>query len=404
MEKRNSIVITNQHCDNRGDESATIGLIEQIYHYFGNDTRIIMLKQTPDYPFISREYHVEEKNMIYSIGFLFQMLIWIGLEFVGVDIRSFLSQRFQDYLNMYEQADMVLSSCGGPYIGDLYINHEIVHILYVLIPELLGKKVIFSAPSMGPFKIKIMNPIRKYILKNASGIFLRDKISYDHVLNFIGRDEKIKLVADACFANEIKEKKKLCEKKNVIGFTPLAYSYPKSKDAEKERAKYKENIIRLFDNLMDRDQELKVQFFPQLYNKHSDMELIQDFQRSMKYKERTIIFSDKLSGVEQQKEIGNMKMMIATRYHSAVFACKMFVPCICIAYEHKAFAMMDSFGLSDCVIDINELSYQRLEEKYDYVCNRYNAIYNVLTEKLPTITEKAKETIRLAKEVYDAEA
>ena len=397
------IILTNQHCDNRGDESATIGLINQLYNNFGSDSEIIMFKQTPDLQFIPSEYHITEQNMKYNFGFLLQCAVWIFFRFLHLDIRFLLSSQFKKFLKLHDDADLVISSCGGPYIGDLYINHEILHIFYILIPELLGKKVFFAAPSMGPFKKRIMNPLRRSILKRSKLIILRDKVSYDYVRAFLPAADKIHLAADACFADEILPKYPLDERQNVIGFTPLEYKYPASSDPDQDRENYKTSLIRLFDDLMDKDLSLKIEFFPQLYNKHSDLPLIHEFQDRMKYSDRTVIFSDQLSGPLQQREIGKTKMMIATRYHSAVFSCKMLVPCLCIAYEHKAFAMMNSFGLSDCVLDINHLTYEQLCEKFEYIRDRYENIYKKQADMLPSVTDDAKSTIRLIKEVYDRE-
>lgn len=396
-----NIILTNQHCDNRGDESATIGLIEQIYANFGKDAKISMFKQTKDYQFIPSEYGIKEYNMDRDIRFMFQSMLWILFKYIHVDVRCILSKRMKKFIKMHEEADIVLSSCGGPYIGDIYFNHEILHIFYVLIPELLGKTVAFSAPSMGPFKKKIANPIRRSILKRAKLIVLRDKVSFDYVNEFLKQPDKVHLAADACFADEIPEKLLLNERENIIGFTPLEYKYPKAANRDVEVEKYKQNIIKLFDELMEEDKDLKIEFFPQLYNKHSDIKLIEEFKTRMKYGNRTIVFSDKMSGPLQQREIGKMKMMIATRYHSAVFSCKMHVPCVCIAYEHKAFAMMDSFELSDCVIDINEMTYELLKEKYNHINSNYDSVYERQVRKLPVVTENAKSTIKLAKEVYD---
>lgn len=397
------VILTNQHCDNRGDESATIGHIQRIYDEFGQDTKIIMYKQTGKYQFIPSEYGIEERDMMITIPFMFQGMLWCMCKALKLDIRGILSKKMKEFITTHETADLILSSCGGPYIGDIYINHEIVHILYVLIPELLGKKVIFAAPSMGPFGNKLANPLRKYILRKSQLIVLRDKVSYDYVRKFLQQDHKIHLAADACFAHEIKEKQDITARKNMIGFTPLEYKYPKAENRDAEVEKYKQNIIRFFDELMEEDPELSVQFFPQLYNKHSDMALIEEFQRRMKYGDRTVVFPDSLSGPLQQKEIGNMKMMVATRYHSAVFSCKMHVPCICIAYEHKAFAMMDSFGLRDCTLDINTLTYDNLRKTYAYVQDNYEAIYERQVTKLPEVTTNAKKTMRLSKEVYKSE-
>lgn len=397
------VILTNQHCDNRGDESATIGHIKRIYDEFGKDTEIIMYKQTKTYQFIPDEYGIEERDMLITIPFMLQGILWSLFKAIKIDIRGILSKKTREFIQTHDDADLVLSSCGGPYVGDIYFNHEIVHILYVLIPELLKKPVVFAAPSMGPFKKKIANPLRRKILKLSKLIVLRDKVSFDYVNEFLKQPEKIHLAADACFAHEIPEKTALEDRKNMIGFTPLEYKYPLAADRDAEVEKYKCNIIKFFDELMEADKDLKVQFFPQLYNKHSDIKLIEEFRSRMKYGDRTVVFSDKLSGPLQQLEIGKMKMMVATRYHSAVFSCKMNVPCICIAYEHKAFAMMDSFGLSDCTIDINKLDYELLRNKYEYVTENYQQIYEQQVERLPEVTENAKKTIRLSKEVYDGE-
>ena len=50
----------------------------------------------------------------------------------------------------------------------------------------------------------------------------------------------------------------------------------------------------LFDQLMDEDKDLVIEFFPQLYNKHTDIPLIKDIISRMKYCDRTIIFQIKI--------------------------------------------------------------------------------------------------------------
>ena len=394
-----NVIITNQHCDNRGDESATIGLIGQIYEQFGKDTNITMLRQTLDYTFIPEEYGITEMDMCRKIPFFAQLCLWCVMKSVGLDWRPIMSRRVKEFLKLHEAADLVLSSCGGPYIGDIYINHEILHIIYTLVPQLLGKPVVFSAPSMGPFKKKFMNPLRRAVLKRAKLIVLRDSVSFGLVKDFLKDEQnKIHLAADACFAHELKTIVEPDKRKNAIGFTPLLYKYPAAADVEAARENYLSSLSRLFNEMMNEDETLTLEFFPQLYNKHTDMPLIQSFIERLDHPERTVIFSDEKSGVLQQQEIATMKMMVATRYHSAVFSCKMCVPCLCIAYEHKAFAMMESFDLSDCTLDINRLTYESLREKADYVRCHADAIYQKQQQHLPTVTQNAQKTVALAKE------
>ncbi len=394
-----NVIMTNQHCDNRGDESATIGLIRQIRANYGEDAQITMLRQTQKYTFIPEEYGIIEQDMQRDLIFFAQLCLWCLFKSIGIDTRALCIGRVKQFLKLHEEADLVFSSCGGPYIGDIYINHEILHIIYVLVPELLGKPVVFSAPSMGPFKKRFMNPLRRAVLRRAKLIVLRDSVSFGYVNDFLpDAKQKIHLAADACFAHVLDSVVAPENRRNTIGFTPLSYKYPGSSDPKAETEHYISSLVQFFDELMEQDKTLTVEFFPQLYNKHSDMPLIETFISRMKYPDRTIVFSDKKSGVLQQQEIAHMKMMVATRYHSAVFSCKMLVPCLCIAYEHKAFAMMGSFGLEDCTIDIHDVSYDLLSEKYGYITQHYNEIHEKQKAHLPQVTDNAQKTIRLSKE------
>ncbi len=398
------IILTNQHCDNRGDQSATIGLLESIYSQFGNDTKIDMFKQTKKHRFLTEEYNVAEYDMITQIGGLLQLFFWGLFKAIGADIRKILSQDAKKTISLYEKCDLVLSSCGGAYIGDIYAKHEIVHILYLVIPLLLKKKIVFAAPSIGPFRKKSMNPFRKWILKHAERIVVRDPISYEYVQKFINAPDKIFMAADACFAQRMNNERSLEERENKIGFTPLDYSYPHAEAPFVEKENYKSSIVRLIDDLMREDETLKFEFFPQLYNEHTDMPLIEEIIGRLKYPERAEVFSNALSGIEQQKEIAKMKMMIATRYHSAVFACKMLVPCVCIAYEHKAEGLMRMFHMEDCLIDIRSVTYELLKEKVEYVEANKERIYQRLNEHSDPVYLAANRTAEIAKDAWEMQS
>lgn len=398
--KKINIIITNQHCDNRGDESATIGLIEEIYNNFGHNVEISLFKQTSDYRFLPHQYQVNEEDMIINPIGLLQLLIWCFLKTLNINVDSLFSKSIRKFVLAHKSADIIISSCGGPYIGDIYGTHEIVHLLHLFVPVLLKKKVVFAAPSMGPFTNKLLNPWRKYILDKCDLIILRDRISYNYVVAFINNTDKVFLAADACFAHKIEGKHEPIVKDKIIGFTPLKYKYPNSDNPKYEFEKYKEIIVRFFDILMENDPELVIEFFPQLYNKHSDLPIIYEMISSMKYKDRTIVFSNNKNGVEQQLEISKLNTMIATRYHSAVFACKMQVPCICIAYEHKAVAMMESFELSDYTLDINNLTFEKLSNTFTLLTSNLEIINNSLKKNTNKITSSSKSTIQRIHDLY----
>lgn len=394
--------MTNQHSNNRGDESATIGVVVMLRKYFGDDTDIALLIQSPKYRFLPERYRVIERKMVSSAAEVIQLVIWLLLKTVGIDISCITGKYFREFIRLHKEADLVLSSCGGPYIGDLYINHEFIHILHMAIPVLLKKKTAFISPSMGPFKKRWMNPFRKWLFKRVGRIIVREPISYGYVTDLGISKEKLSISADACLGHRIKTPKTDPEKNNYIGVTLLDFKHIRSAIKYENEDTYFNSLILTLDSLMDRNANLKIIFFPQLYAKYSDVPFIKLFINQMKRIERTEIFSDSQSGVEQQERIANVRFMTATRYHSAIFSCKMKTPCLCIAYEHKAKGFMNLVGMGDYCIDINDITPELTMEKIELIDKNYASIINTLNDTVPKAVDKAESAARIIKEYFDS--
>ncbi|MEN8905169.1 MAG: polysaccharide pyruvyl transferase family protein [Clostridiales bacterium] len=383
------IVLTNQHSNNRGDESAVIGVIESLRRRFGEDTKIDIILQSGKYRFITEEMNINESGMMIGPLKTFILFIWTFFKKFNLDLRWICTKEVKKYLKINEEADIVLSSCGGPYIGDLYLNHEFLHHLHLAVPLLFGKKTAFYAVSMGPLKNKLMNPLRRNLLNKVDLIILRDPISLNTVKEFGVNPDKVHLTADSCFSDKYTIKNIIPD--NTIGVTPLKYHY-NNINKEEQFLKYKIELSNTINTLMEKDKTLNVVFFPQLYAKHSDVTLIEDIILKLKFPERSSIFSDSLSGVKQQEKISTLKYVIATRYHSAIFACKTGVPCLCIAYEHKAKGFMNMVGLDDYCIDILEVNSELLLGKIDKIEENRDIIKNQLVKVIPEVTEKAEKS------------
>lgn len=392
------IVITNQHSDNRGDESAVIGMVSSLRKQFGDDSEITILLQTKGFKFLDEKFQVNEKSMLTRIIPFSGLTLWILFKKIGVDIRKVTGKIIREFIDLHDRADIVISSCGGPYIGDIYINHEILHIVHLYLALVLGKKTAFYAPSMGPFKNKLMNPLRRKLLKKVDVIVLRDSVSYEYVRNFIPDKKAVYLTTDSCLADRT-PLMETSNQKNMIGITPLDYSYPLREDTQFYKQQYEKVIVQVLNSLMKDNTELRIQFFPQLYGKHTDVPFIKKIIAQLDFPERTIIFPDTKSGQEQQREISTMKYMIATRYHSAIFSAKMKVPVVTIYYEHKAKAFMKSIGLDRYCIDIYSINAIELLEKISSINENYEQIKKQLNEKIPELSAAADRTAEI---VYQA--
>lgn len=389
------IILTNQHVDNRGDESATIGAVKSLRQYFGQDTEITAyLQSSTKYKFLPDYCQVNEKPMIIGAFGTLEMLIWIIMKLIEIDIRRVCSRRLKEFILTHENADIVISSCGGPYIGDIYINHEYIHIMHLALPLLLNKKTAFFASSMGPFHNKFMNFFRRKLLEKVGLVILRDSISFNYVKEFLPENENIYLTTDACLADELGIEK-INKRPNTIGITPLDYNYPLSDNKLIMKANYEKVIAGVLDKLMEQNSELRVEFYPQLFANRTDVPFINKIIGKMKYPERAFIFSDQKSGRDQQIEIASLEYMIATRYHTAIFACKVNTPVVCIAYEHKIIAFLESANLSEYCLDIYKLDESQLFEKITLIKKNYVEIKNKLPAVMRELQNLSNKTAEL---------
>jgi colanic acid/amylovoran biosynthesis protein len=86
-------------------------------------------------------------------------------------------------------------------------------------------------------------------------------------------------------------------------------------------------------------------------------------------------------------------MVIGMRYHSNIFAAKMKVPFVAIAYEEKMRGFMVESGLSEYMITIDELDIENLLAKYRLLADNYMDVKNMLVNKNVLWKEKSGKTM-----------
>ena len=85
-------------------------------------------------------------------------------------------------------------------------------------------------------------------------------------------------------------------------------------------------------------------------------------------------------------------MVFGMRYHSNVFSAKMGTPFVSISYEQKMKGLMEILEFNDLCLDIHELSYEKLVEKYHYLAQNYDMYYVKLNEKKLWLRDKSHQT------------
>lgn len=391
------VVITNQHTDNRGDQAALWGMLSGLrkrlkgYHYQ-------VLVQSPDVnPLRAGQPDVESFGMLTKHVDALRAGAYVMLHRLGLPCRWLLRGHCGRVVRAYQEAELVVSAPGGPYFGDLYGKHEYGHLFHVWLAQTLGKPTVLFAPSAGPFTGVWRNAIRRSLLSRMDVLCVREEISRDNLLRLGIPSERVQVVPDAALNYSVERHQghlrevlgpAFEEGRHSFGFTPCQWRYPGDADPDARQKEYVTALARVLDRCVE-EYDSTVVAFPQLFGRHTDLPFIERVRSEMRHSRRCHVFPSDRDCLEQQAVIGQMDMFIATRYHSQVFAAKMGVPSVCVAYEHKARGFMRLLGLERHVLDIEDMDEGRLWEAVKLAWQQRDAIRSALRERIPLLAEAA---------------
>ncbi len=402
------IVITNSHGDNRGDEAAQRSMIRVLAELIPQ-AKFTILTNSPKGLSMPEGVEVRPTFAAWNRRFPFfplpMILLWLALRKLGLKPAWLNRLALFGSLDSIARADLVLSAPGGPYIGEIYRGHELSeHLLHLWIAEKLGKPVMIYGPSMGPFTTG-RNRIRHRLLDAVQVITLRDPISRQYLdelkvtgpLVYVAADSAFQdsVVIDAKRLEQILVSEEIFDPANphipLIGVTPAGarWNYRNAAEPKIKQAEYVALMAQTVDHLIE-TYGCRVVFFPQLYGRSSDLPLIQSIVDKTRYADQVCILSDRHDSDIQQAVISRMDMMIANRYHSAIFAIKQAVPVVCIAYEHKARGVMRQAGVEENLIDIGELSFEKLSAAIRRAWENRQAIRQQLQASVPILRKSAR--------------
>lgn len=397
------ILILHAHWGNRGDEAAIRAMIDSLRAQLPVEKMWIMVV-SPEPP---EWFPYEDVDIL---KYYPKLWVWLHrplylLDFADAVItlltwgRLSCSQRGRAFLRAVRDADVVIHAPGGPAIGDLYGTVELHHIYRLFVAKVLKRKpLFFYAPSMGPFSGKLRNALRRYVLRRADAIILREEISGGYLKSQLGLEAEVTL--DSAFQNEIPDQylerypllsptlKMLQEEKTVgMVITDLQW-YAAYRGSPEMAAKIEACAIDVSRYLLDRGYSILL--IPQLFGPFvvttSEFRLLERIRGLDK--ERIQLLSPDVDAFGQQVLISQLFCVISMRYHPIVFAAKGKTPFIAIYYEHKTKGFIHKTGLDDFSLDVQSLSaaevigcFVRLERDYDAVKERLRAVVPLLQEE-----------------------
>ena len=401
-----SILVINQHGENRGDEAAMRAMIAELKKALGR-ARFTVIVQFQDTSLrLSFSENVTLLHMKMRYSHFLGLVLYAAFDRIGFKFNLLLAKGTSRIIRSYEEADIVLSAPGGPYFGDIYYKHEIIHWFYVWLAKLYGKPLFLYAPSTGPFHIRWLNVVRRYLFRKFDTLCVREEISRDHLLGLLGKDTKIHVTADSAIQQNIEpcnridyfgsNRAALCDK-YLVAVSAIQYRFPEEENPERARERYTNILVQCLKHLASR-KDCHFLFVPQLYGAaHSDVGYLESLLARLPDGTSGEIVDATLDSDTQRRIFGMANLCIASRYHPQIFAAG--VPGICIYYEHKALGFMSFLGLEDFAFDIRHLDVDTLCQKLDLVISKGPELSQIIVNRIQPVRTRAYETTRLVAEL-----
>ncbi|MHB1314624.1 MAG: polysaccharide pyruvyl transferase family protein [Christensenellales bacterium] len=300
-------------------------------------------------------------------------------------------------------ADIVIHAPGGPSLGEIYRSGEIPYIVRLLLTVFNKKSLFFYAPSMGPFDKGFRTMLRKYILKRADCIVLREEISGDYVRGLcVNKNTHVTL--DAVIQNKTNEEANkrlllnneklnnfLSNEKKIIGLTITDLLWHPKHINDTSLANRINKIFADFVVCLLR-RNYKVLFITQLFGNEDDFSYMNRF---MIENEDCYILKDDYDCSFRQYVISKIYALVGMRCHSNIFAANVSTPFVSISYEHKMQGFLRKINMHDFCLSAFDFDKQKLIHMFEKMVENYEEIKNHLNRVKADLIKESKRTIDL---------
>ncbi|MFC1915836.1 polysaccharide pyruvyl transferase family protein [Chloroflexota bacterium] len=411
-----NIVILHAPWNDRGDEAAVRAMIDSLRAQLPvKKMRVmIMRKNVTQFPYDDIDIVYPPALVPKNKGHLPLILIYLdALLMLFTFGKLSLSKQGRGFIKLVDEADVVIHACGGPCIGNFYggkLLSDFPHLHRFLISKVFkNKPLFFYAPSMGPFLGRFRNLIRRFILKRADALIVREEISAGYLKEQLGLDSYV--TADSALQSDVPEDYisrytsiseilSIIESENVVGMTITDLKW------HPIYGKYNGLGEKIVDSFLGLTQYLinkgyAILLIPQMFGGEPlDAPLLEDICKLVRGKmgQRIFVFPSEVDAYAQQVIISKLFCVISMRYHGSIFSAKGKVPFIAISYEHKIKGFVEQIELTDLMIDVEEISAEKIIDKFTYLEENYERIREQLKNKVPSLKEKARATTKIVLE------
>jgi polysaccharide pyruvyl transferase WcaK-like protein len=267
----------------------------------------------------------------------------------------------------------------------------------IMVSRSFRKPVVMFPNSVGPFRTWIGRFLSRLSLNSCDYILIRDPISY-RIVDDVGISTSKVLTYDTAllFNRSIKEIVSDFSRP-VVGVSPGIYGQSLSPG---EIQKYISAHAKALDRAIEKH-GFSVVFLPHYISgfSYDDLDVSKSIVEKMKNKTHTkIITTDNVA--EFNMLLNKMDLVVSSKMHPAILAVLGFIPVLCIAYDHKQTGFFQRLNMSECALNIRDVSYERLLFKIDETWSQRDTLRESLKRQIPQWQKNVRVTIQKLVSLY----
>lgn len=261
----------------------------------------------------------------------------------------------KEVISTLRHTDLLLSG-GGSLLQDITSTRSIVYYLSVIfLAKICGVKVYVYANGVGPIDKKFNRLLTKWVLSGADYITLRDKLSYEFIQELKVDNPHMEVTADPVFsleavgeeeAHTILQLEGLEISDNCIGMCIRPWNRAPG---------MKEELVRTIDELTSRGYPILM--LPLHYP--LDLTFSQEVRKLCRQPDQIQILTHSYRAEQLMGIFKKLKMVVAMRLHSLVYASNAQLPIVGLIYDPKVEGLLKELHI-DRYVNAEEFTSQEL--------------------------------------------
>lgn len=338
------------------------------------------------------------RSLTYRLGMfaLHSLLMLIGMVVVRFRRSAalrWLPAKTRAFVRNIAAADLVIG-VGGGYWTDNSRKAIYFHLLQTVAVLIAQRPTVTLGVSLGPFRSGWRSRLVGAVLNRVAAIVVREEESLAVAKAMQIQPGKLHLYADMAFALAPLARRQLRPPATGaplrIGVTARHYLFPHAADPQQAQTDYERTMAATLDYLIE-EYKAEIFFLPQVIGPATDDDrpVQRRIAKLLHHPSQATLLEGNFSPLELIAHISTLDLVLATRFHSAIFTMLAHVPVVAIAYEHKTTGIMQLMGLNPWVLPIEQVTAADLKQRCTEILQQRTAVQQKIGHEVDLMCQRA---------------